>query len=211
MRRALILGVGNAQVDAIRYLKKVGWWVIGCSYRHEGSGLQWLDQFELVDILDAGAVEALARREGIDLLYSIGSDLAALTAAQVAPRLGLPSPVSYETVRLMQHKGHLRKFLATQAISPVKYRILRSVASLADWDTYPAFIKPVDSQGQRGVFCAGSRQEAEAGLARSLAFSRSETAIVEEYLDGPEVSVSAFVSDARLVCCQVSVSASLCS
>ena len=39
LKKAIVLGVGNAQVDLIRYLKSAGWWVIGCSYRHEGRGL----------------------------------------------------------------------------------------------------------------------------------------------------------------------------
>jgi hypothetical protein len=88
--KALMLGVGNAQVDAIRYLKAAEWWVIGCSYRREGRGLELIDQFELIDIVDSAALEELGRNEKIDLVYSVGSDLAMPTVAKVAHNLNLP-------------------------------------------------------------------------------------------------------------------------
>jgi hypothetical protein len=202
--KALILGVGNAQVDAIRYLKGAGWWVIGCSYRHEGRGLELVSQFELIDIVDFVALEELGRKEKIDLIYSVGSDLAMPTIAKVAHNLDLPCFARYETAQLAQDKVKLRDFLAAHSISPINYRRVSSEADLKEWDTYPAIVKPTDSQGQRGVFRASSMQEIKAGLKRSLGFSRSNTVIVEEFLDGPEISVNAFVIDSQVVFSEIS-------
>ena len=80
MKKAIVLGVGNAQVDLIRYLKSAGWWVIGCSYRHEGRGLEYIDQFALLNITDVDGIEQLAQSEKVDLIYSIGSNSAASSA-----------------------------------------------------------------------------------------------------------------------------------
>jgi phosphoribosylamine-glycine ligase len=202
--KALILGVGNAQVDAIRYLEAAGWWVIGCSYRREGRGLELASQFELIDIIDFDALEELARKEKIDLIYSVGSDLAMPTIAKVARNLDLPCFVCYETAQLAQDKVRLRDFLTAHDISPINYRRVSCEADLGGWDTYPAIVKPTDSQGQRGVFRASSMQEIKAGLKRSLGFSRSNVAIVEEFLDGPEISVNAFVIDSQVVFSEIS-------
>ncbi|WPL17710.1 hypothetical protein Thiowin_02749 [Thiorhodovibrio winogradskyi] len=65
--KALILGTGSAQVDAIRYLKDAGWWVIGCSYRPEGPGLELVDQFELSDITDINRLESIGRHHHVSL------------------------------------------------------------------------------------------------------------------------------------------------
>lgn len=204
MLKALVLGVGDAQVDAIRYLKAAEWWVIGCSYRREGRGLELIDQFELIDIVDFVALEELGRKEKIALIYSVGSDLAMPAIAKVAHNLDLPCFVRYETAELTQDKVKLRDLLTAHSISPINYRRVSSESDLEDWDTYPAVVKPTDSQGQRGVFCASSMQEIKVGLKRSLGFSRSNTLIVEEFLDGPEVSVNAFVIDSQVVFNEIS-------
>lgn len=204
MKKAIVLGVGNAQVDLIRYLKAEGWWVIGCSYRHEGRGLEYVDQFELLNITDVDGIECLGRSEKVDLVYSVGSDLAMPTAAKVASRLGLPSLVLAETAELLQNKLHLRGFLAERAISPIRHKRVCEQGDLGDWTIFPAIIKPVDNQGQRGVFLAESLAEARAGLANSLQFSRSRTLIIEEFLEGPEVSVNTFVVNGETVFNEVS-------
>ena len=204
MKKALILGVGSAQADAIRYLKESGWLVIGCSYRCEGRGLAWVDQFELIDITDHTALKALARRENVDLVYSIGSDLAMPAVAKVADNLGLPTFVNNDTVELLQNKIKLRQFLGAHNISPVKHRKILSEFDLEEWNSFPAIVKPADCQGQRGVFRADSRQEIKAMFRKSLSFSRSGTVIVEELLEGPEISVNAFVIDSRVVFSEIS-------
>jgi len=202
--KALILGTGNAQVDLIKYLKKAGWFVVGCSYRRQGRGIGLVDQFELVDLLDLAALEKLARREGIDLIYSIGSELAVPAAVKISSNLGLPTSVSSETVEYLRDKSTLRDFLAAQSISPVKYKVLKRITDLEGWGHFPAIVKPVDSQGQRGVFLVNSRKDLEGKLESSLKFSRSKTAIIEEFLNGPEVSANALVVDSRVVLNEIS-------
>jgi biotin carboxylase len=204
MKKALVLGVGNAQVDLIKALKARGWWVIGCSYRHEGRGLQFVDQFELVNITDYPGVKTLAQAEKVDLIYSIGSDLAMPTLTRVAAELGLPVLVSHAVAELLQHKFLLRSFLAEHHLSPMRYARVRSLSDLEEWQTFPAIVKPVDNQGQRGVFLARTMQDVRNQFAESLAQSRSQTLIIEEYLDGLEVSVNAFVVDGEIVVSEIS-------
>ncbi len=203
-KRALVLGTGSAQVDLIRYLKDEGWWVLGCSYRQEGKGLQYLDRFEQVNITDIPGVESLARTAGVDLVYSIGSDLAMPTIGAVSASLGLPVLANYATASLLQNKVQLREFLTERNISPVKHRMIRGKSDLDGWSGFPAIAKPADNQGQRGVFLAKNVEELADGLEKALEQSRSGTVIVEEYLDGPEISVNAFVLEGDLPFCEVS-------
>lgn len=204
MKKAVVLGVGNAQVDLIRYLKSQGWWVIGCSYRREGRGLEYVDQFALLNITDVDGVERLASAEKVDLVYSIGSDLAMPTATRVASRLGLPAFVPAETADLLQNKLSLRHFLAVHNISPIRHKKVCGVDDLKGWDHFPSIVKPVDNQGQRGVFLANCMEEAKAGIENALRFSRSGILIIEEFLEGPEVSVNTFVINGETVFSEVS-------
>lgn len=204
MKKALVLGTGNAQVDLIRYLKEKGWWVIGCSYRREGKGLQYVDQFEQINIIDIPGIETLACSQHVDLVYSIGSDLAMPTFAKVSTELGLPVFVDYKTASLLQNKVLFREFLMSQNISPVRHRMICSESDLEGWTYFPAIVKPADNQGQRGVFLANSMQEIRDRIEGTLNLSRSGTVIIEEYLEGSEISVNAFVVDKEVLFCEVS-------
>jgi biotin carboxylase len=59
-------------------------------------------------------------------------------------------------------------------------------------------MKPLDSQGQRGVFKLGSPEEALCHLGETLSFSREDSALVECYYPSDEVTLSAFVAGGRV-------------
>lgn len=204
MKKALILGTLSPQADGIRYLKEAGWWVIGCGHRPQGRGMELIDQFEQIDLRDLAAIEELGRREKVDLIYSVASEMALPALAIVPPKLGLPHVISREVVEITRDKVRLREFLASHGISRVAFRRVCSEEDLEGWDVFPAIVKPVDSAGQRGVFRADSPEEIRSGLERTLSFSPSRTAIVEEFLDGPEVSANAFVIDSKVVFNEIS-------
>lgn len=196
--RALILGTLVGQAEAMGWLKKDGWDVFACGHRREGPGVDIADAFYLTDILDVDAVCSLAEDLEVDLVYSVGSDIAMPTVARVSERLGLPSFHDVEATEILHRKERLRKFLASHELSPVGYATIRSTADLGSFDAFPAVLKPTDSQGQRGIAVVGSRGEAEAALPEALRASPTGTAIVEEWLEGPEISIHVIVVDGKI-------------
>lgn len=204
MKKAIILGTYNPQVDAIRYLKERGWWVIGCTAVKAGKAIEILDQFELVDLKDIQGLEDLARREKVDLFYSVAGEMALYPLSIIPPRLGLPSVLTSEQLELHKNKLKLRGFLNEHNVSPVMFRRVSNASDLEGWDCFPAMVKPADSGGQRGIFRAESMEDILAGLESSLSFSPSKSVIVEEFLDGPEVSANVFVIDGEVVFMQFS-------
>lgn len=192
-RSALILGALPGQADAMHRLRTAGWKVYACGHRREGAGVEAADEFFVVDILDPEGVADLAERLDVDIVYSVGSDIAMPTVAAVSERLGLPLFHSSETTQILHRKDLLRTFLAEHDLSPVAHRIVLSADDLADFPTYPAIVKPVDSQGQRGITIVQDHAEAVAALPEALAASHSGRAVLEELLIGPEVTVHVFV------------------
>lgn len=197
-RKALILGTLAGQVDAVEILQQDGWHVLSCGHREEGPGVEAADEFHLVDILDIDAVATLAAHQEVDFVYSVGSDITMPTVARVSHRLGLPMFHSVELTDTLQRKDLLRSALDEAGLSPVQYRKLTSVADLEGFSAYPAIVKPSDSQGQRGIAVVGSAAEATEVVESALMFSGSGTAIIEEWLDGPEISVHVFVVDGEI-------------
>ena len=197
--KILVLGVGNAQVDAIRYCKERGHTVYGVSYRNEGRGIELVDVFALVNICDRKGVADFAREAGVDLIYSVGSDLAMPTIGWVSSELGLPYFVDGRTAEILNNKAEARKLFAERGLSSVPYLAAGTIEALAGWTEYPAVVKPVDSQGQRGVYEVHSRQALCEMFPYSQSFSRSDTVIVEQFIRGDEFSCNAFVRDGEVI------------
>jgi len=62
---------------------------------------------------------------------------------------------------------------------------------------YPCVVKAPDRQGQRGLSLVRSSDELEPAVERALAASRSRHCVIEELVDGPEVTVNALLRDGR--------------
>lgn len=197
--KILILGVGNAQIDAIQYCKRAGSEVYGCSYTNTEKGIPLLDHFRQLNIVDKDAILDYVKQEGIDLVYSVGSDIAMPTACYVSEALSLPHFVSYETATICNHKQRMRQALGADFPGNCSFVVAGTKEELAAYHAYPGIIKPVDSQGQRGVFRVDSPEEARARFDDAVAFSKDGKVILEEYLDGPEISINAYMLDGEMV------------
>lgn len=197
MKKVLILGTGDAQADALAYLKDQGVQTHALSNAQTGAGMAHADFFELIDIRDVDQVEAYARKHQVDAVYSTGSELAMPTACLVSERLNLPRFVSSHTALLCQNKQELRRVLG-DIPGNLRWRQIHARQDMQGWDTFPAMLKPVDSQGQRGVVRIDSMADFEREFDRSMGFSPSKTLLVEEFVDGPEISVNVFLNDGEL-------------
>lgn len=191
----LVLGIGNAQTDLIRLLA-TDHEIHAVSYSSEGAGRAFVDTFEQIDIKDEQSVFEYVKLHGFDIVYSVGSDLGMVTAAVVSSKLKLPTFITPEIARVCHNKDLLRTRLDALGWN-VKYRILEGTSDMAEF-TYPFILKPVDSQGQRGVFLVENKKDFFEKFAASLKYSRSKRLIVEEYIEGPEISVNAYVVDGEI-------------
>lgn len=198
MKRILILGAGNAQIDAIEYCKFRGFKVCGCSYSKEDKGIPLLDYFEQVDIKDINKVAALAEKFKADVIYSVGSDLAMPTVMKVSEQMNLPHFISYETAQICHAKHLMRNALGENFSGNAPFVVCDSLEEALTFQNFPAMMKPVDSQGQRGCFRIDSKKEIETYFDISLAYSVEGKVIIETFVDGPEISVNAYMQDGEL-------------
>lgn len=203
MKRFLVLGIGNAQVDLLQYLRAMGGIEVhAVSYNTDGRAFEMADKFELINIADRDQVLSYVIREKIDYIYSVGSDIAMPTASWVAEKANLPHYVNAQTAEICNNKHELRAALKGSSLN-LAFTYTSNVDEL-DWNTYPAMLKPVDSQGQRGVFKVTSRQELEMHFSKALSFSRSGKVIIEEFVDGPEYSINLFLHQGKILFSQFS-------
>lgn len=198
MKKILVLGTGAPQADLIRCTKERGWEVHACSFREGDPGEGLADFFVLINIIDKEAVAAYCVHNGIDAVYSAGSDIAMPTAFSVSEKLGLPAFCTSETAKICNTKTLLRKTLGTDFTGNIPYQTLRSKEGIIRVG-YPMMVKPEDSQGQRGVFRANNFEELLACFDESMRNSRSGNLILEKCIEGNEISVNTFSVDGKIV------------
>ncbi|MFF6882651.1 acetyl-CoA carboxylase biotin carboxylase subunit family protein [Streptomyces sp. NPDC012421] len=152
----------------------------------------------VVDLNDSAALlvagRALAERHDLGGVVT-WDEWNLVPTARLARALGLPSN-SVEVTRGCRNKATARTLFARHGVPSASSMTVRSLveAGLATMTLgYPAVIKPTAFAGSIGVIRVNRPEElpaafefASAGASRS----REDTAVlVEEYLDGPEVSV----------------------
>jgi biotin carboxylase len=197
-RRLLVLGAGRHQAGLIERAEQRGIRVVASDYYPDAPGKARASFPQNVDALDVAANVALAERFAVDGVITTGTDMAVVTMADVADACGLPCYLTPRTARIATNKVLMSEHLARHG-----GRRPRSVAIGAGEDAraavarlhHPVVVKPADSQGQRGMARVDDPERLEPAVADAIVASRTGSAIVEEFVTGPEVTASAWVSD----------------
>jgi biotin carboxylase len=149
-------------------------------------GFAYADKRALVSTEDEPGVDRLARAENVDGIISPGADWPVGVAARVAERMGLPHPIDGATAILATTKSRQRERFAAAGV-PQPRLLAEPVA--------PCVVKAPDRQGQRGLTLVRTQEELPAAIEAALEASRNGSYIVEELIDGPEVTVNAVSID----------------
>jgi biotin carboxylase len=185
-QRLLVLGAGPAQIGLLRAARKRDLFVIAVDRDPSAPGFAYADKRALVSTEDEPAVDRLARAESVDGIISPGADWPVGVAARVAARLGLPHPIDEATAALVTTKSKQRERFAAAGVPQPR---------LLDEAVAPCVVKAPDRQGQRGLTFVRAEEELPAAIEAAIEASRNGAHIVEEYIDGPEVTVQAVSID----------------
>jgi biotin carboxylase len=206
----LILGAGTMQLPALLGARRRGWRVAVASPHADEPGVRMADQHALCDLKDVDALVAAARSiqvaHGLDGVFTAGTDFS-LSVASIADALGLPGVTPLVAERATD-KGKMRAALAMHKVPVPAYAVTDAAAATAESELLrrvplPLVVKPVDNMGSRGVVRVQSVDELAPAVEQAWRQSRSKRAMVEEYMDGPELSIDALVSGGVLTVCGV--------
>jgi biotin carboxylase len=185
-QRLLVLGAGPAQIGLLRAARERDLFVIAVDRDPTAPGFAYADKRAVVSSEDEPGVDRLARAENVDGIISPGADWPVGIAARVAGRMGLPHPIDGATAVLATTKSRQRERLAAAGVPQPR---------LLDEPVAPCVVKAPDRQGQRGLTFVRTDAELPGAIEAALQASRNGTYIVEEYVDGPEVTVNAVSVD----------------
>jgi biotin carboxylase len=192
--RLLVLGAGPAQLGLLRAARAADVETIVVDRDPGAPGFAWASKRAVVSTEDEPGVERLARAEGVDGLISPGSDWPVGVAARIAERLLLPHPISAATAALATNKQRQRAALEAAGVPQPSSRVL---SGLEEGLPVPCVVKAPDRQGQRGLALVRSAEELRPAIESAIDASRNGSCLVEEWVDGPELTVNAFSVDGR--------------
>ncbi len=204
----MILGAGIMQIPGIRLARKSGWRVIVVDGNPDALGRKLADRFEVVDLKDRDGLVDLATRclknGGLDGVFTAGTDFSS-SVAWVAERAGLPG-MSFETAMRATDKCQMREAFRRAGVPSPGFACWTGQSDPAEvlgTLKFPLVVKPVDNMGARGVRRVDDKDSLIEACHSALPLSRSSKVIVEEFMEGPELSLDAVVYRGEAIVCGI--------
>ena len=195
----LIISAGLEAVPGIMKAKEMGLHVVVSDMDLNAPGFEFADDRILASTYDYTETARLAREYNdnvnkIDGVIALSADVP-YTVAYVAKSLGLPG-LSLETASLSSDKLEMKDKLKAMGIPLPHYwrpDNITELKKIVEKQGLPLIIKPIDSRGARGVFLLTNVDMLEWAFEHSQNQSPSSKVIVEEYLEGPQISTEALI------------------
>jgi biotin carboxylase len=194
--RLLVLGAGPAQLGLLEAARSHGVWTAVCDRDPAAPGFELAARRCLVSTEDEPAIERLAAALELDGVIAPGTDWPVAIAARTAQKLRLPHPLRPATAILATNKLRQRETLAGGGVPQPRWE---AVAEGLPELRAPCVVKAPDRQGQKGLSLVLEDAELEEAVDLARRTSRTGLALVEEYVDGPEVTVIGFSSRGEFV------------
>lgn len=186
-KRILLLGGSAQQVVAIKAAKELGYYTVLCDYLADNPGQYVADKHYNISTTNIEAVYKVAKEELVDGILAYASDPAALPAAIVCERLGLPTNPA-KSVEILGLKHPWREFLRNNGFACPKSAIFNPSISKKDFQnliygfSFPILVKPTDSSGSKGVTVLNNLENLNTAIQWADTYSRNKILIVEEFI-----------------------------
>jgi formate-dependent phosphoribosylglycinamide formyltransferase (GAR transformylase) len=197
----LILGGGPDQKLLVEEFNQRGFRTIIADYYEYPPAKKISDLHYQVSTYDMATLIQIARKEKVSLVTTISTDQPIKVAADISEQLCLPFQISSKQAQEITNKKWMKIKLSEHKVPTAPFIIAESERDLdsANKLNYPLIMKPVDSSGSRGVFVLENEQFLREHYCQSKEHSSTSTVIIEEFIDGQEISVDAIITNKTAV------------
>lgn len=186
-KKILLLGGSAQQVVAIKAAKELGYYTVLCDYLPDNPGQYVADRYYQESTTDIEAVHRIAKTEKVDGILAYASDPAALPAAIVCERLGLPTNPA-KSVEILGLKHPWRNFLKANGFACPKTVTFTPETTSSEFKdlvkefSFPILVKPTDSSGSKGVSVLRDLTSLDKAIRWAETYSRNQILIAEEFI-----------------------------
>lgn len=190
MQKIAIIGASYLQLPLVEKAKAMGLETHCFAWESGAVCKDVADAFYPISIRDKNAILDICRRVAIDGIVSIASDLAVETVNFVADKMHLTAN-PYPYTELVTNKVAMRDELKKSNISsPIYYSFNQQDTDFHEI-TFPVVVKPADRSGSLAVEKVSDVVSLKNAIQKAQEVSFSKEVIVEQYIEGREVSVEA--------------------
>ena len=190
MKKLAVIGASYLQLPVVKKAKEMGIEVHCFAWREGAVCADVADYFYDISTIDKEAILKECQRIGIDGIVTIASDVAVLTVNYVATHMQLPgNDDSYSEV--VTNKFRMRECFLQSAIPSHRFCLVKEGQGFdaAKAFRFPVIVKPTDRSGSRGVEKVLTIDQLPEAIDRAMNESFAHEAIVEEFVEGREISV----------------------
>ncbi len=207
MKKIMILGASILQLPAIEKAKEMGLDVIAVDMNPSAVGFNVPNiKKEIISTIDTQAILEAAKRYEIDGIMTLATDMPMRSVAVVSKEMGLIG-ISEDTALKATNKAMMRDALNEAKVPIPLYYKVRNKEQYKDAieqimsKGLKCIVKPADNSGSRGVALLNDLSDTYKVFDYSMKYSRNGEIVVEEYMDGPEVSVEtlAYKGDVHVI------------
>lgn len=197
----LLMGAGVESIPVYQQARAMQLTIIGVDKNPDAPARSLSDQFVTQSVFDPQAIlaELSNRQLTINGVVAACTDTP-LTVARIGAALGLAT-LSLPAAENVADKYLMKRTLLQASIPTASGVLLHNMADLQNNSqslAFPVILKPVDNRGARGVFFCENAEQLSAYFPRSLAESKSARVLLEEFLDGPQVSTEGIMLNGKL-------------
>jgi biotin carboxylase len=193
--KVLFVGAGPSQAPAIQHALNLGYEPYAIDANPNALGFKYALGFNIGDIRDPDFIKVCAQHYNVDAIVAVATDVSVPSVARACLSLGLPS-VSVSAADISVNKLMQRNQFESAGLRVPKFIPFWDVNKAHEFAIeigFPVVIKPSDASGSRGVSLVKNKCDVIFASGRALEASHSRTGIIEEFIDGHEISVEGFV------------------
>ena len=199
----LLLGGSLDQVYAIRTARQMGLRTLVVDMNPASPGFKEADDYAVISTRDLPALKLFVdhyQDKGHEIygVIVMGSDIPQVVCA-LAEHLGTPG-IPMEAAELSVHKYNMKCRFKDNRVPVPWFSLVESAKQLkniASERGFPLILKPVDRSGARGVFYLSNDHNFEQLFAQSRDISFSGQVMVEEFLEGLQISTETIMYQGR--------------
>ena len=200
MKKALLfIGGGLEAVPGIVLAQKMGHYAVVSDANEKAPGCVTADYVLKASTYDVqsslrAAMNFHKKVRPISGVMSVASDIP-LTVATISNELELPG-IPIKSAKLASDKLAMKQQFAHDGVAIPWYSEIFGASDLVKIIAKYSeglVIKPIDSRGARGVLRINSRTDLEWAFSEALKYSPAKRVMVEEFIDGPQVSTESLI------------------
>lgn len=205
----MILGASILQLPAIEKALEMGLEVIAVDMNPEAVGFKVPGVIkEVISTIDTPAILEAAKRHQINGILTLASDMPMQSVAVVSHEMCLVG-ISEDTALKATNKAFMRDALKEAGVPvPLYFRVnekdaFKEAVGQVRGAGYKCIVKPADNSGSRGVDLLKEDSDLDVAYEYTVHYSRGGEIVVEEFMEGPEVSVETLAVDGNVHVIQI--------